>query len=127
MMRWSTVIWLVLAIVAGTGLFVVKHEVRALEGRLAKLNHQLVREQESVHVLNAEWPYLNRPERLEELGMRLLHLQPLRAAQTITINQLLARLDTAAQAAAASDRASVDSPRTGAGSRRIAARVRKSR
>ena len=125
MMRWSTVFWGVLAIFAGIGLFIVKYEVRDLESRLAEVNRELVREQETIHVLRAEWSYLARPDRVKPLARKLLGLQPLRAGQTITINQLLAKLD--ADALARQSLANLASERSNAAPLRQKVRLRKSR
>lgn len=76
-----TLFWIFLAALVGFGLFHVKYEVQALEEELARLNTDIVREQEALHVLRAEWAFLNRPERLEELNARYLHLGPLTPAQ----------------------------------------------
>ena len=43
---------------------------------------------EAVHVLKAEWSYLNQPARLEDLGRRLLNLEPVKATQTISIEDI---------------------------------------
>ena len=81
MIRGTTVIWALLAIFAGVSVFVVKHQVRALEGNLQRLERAIVAEQEAIHVLNAEWSYLNQPARLDGLGRRLIGLAPVTAAQ----------------------------------------------
>jgi cell division protein FtsL len=72
----ATVAWLVLVVLAGTGLFLVKHEVQDLEERLAQLDDRIANERETVHVLRAEWAYLTRPERLARLAERHLGLKP---------------------------------------------------
>ncbi len=81
MIRGTTVISALLAIFAGVSMFVVKHQVRSLEGDLRHLERAIVAEQEAIHVLAAEWSYLNRPARLDELGRRLIGLAPATAAQ----------------------------------------------
>jgi cell division protein FtsL len=72
----ATVAWLALVVLAGTGLFLVKHEVQDLEERLARLDDRIAKEHEAVHVLRAEWAYLTRPERLARLAERHLELKP---------------------------------------------------
>ena len=87
-MRPTTIMWLVLAVIASTALFVLKYQVQALEERLAGLHLQIMAEQEAVHVLKAEWAYINRPERLEDLAARLIGLAPIQVNQYATIGEL---------------------------------------
>jgi hypothetical protein len=77
----TTFLWLLLAALAGYALFQVKYEVVTLEEELARLNAATLREQNQIHVLEAEWSYLNQPQRLEELNERYLHLKPINPAQ----------------------------------------------
>lgn len=81
MVRRSTLFWLVAAILVGCGLYQLKYEVQAKEERLARLNRQIQLEQEAIHVLNAEWAFLNRPDRLAELANRHLEMTPVAPAQ----------------------------------------------
>ena len=88
MIRGTTVFWTLLAIFAGVSMFVVKHQVRTLEGDLQSLERAFVAEQEAIHVLTAEWSYLNQPARLDGLGRRLIGLAPATAAQLTDFSQL---------------------------------------
>ena len=74
MIRRSTLFWLLAAILIGCGLYQLKYEVQAKEERLARLNRQIQLEQEAIHVLNAEWAFLNRPDRIADLANRHLEL-----------------------------------------------------
>ncbi len=71
-----TLFWILLAAVVGFGLFQVKYKVQTLEDDLARLNAAITAEQEQLHVLAAEWAYLNHPARLQELSARYLPLHP---------------------------------------------------
>jgi len=84
----ATLLWMLLAVAAGLGLFVLKYEVQAMEERLVAINRQTLQDLESIHVLKAEWNYLNRPARLEELAGRLLSLEPVTAAQSVSIEDI---------------------------------------
>jgi cell division protein FtsL len=84
----STFLWLTLAIIVGVGLFHVKYEVQALEEELARLNAAILKEQQQIHVLRAEWSYLNTPSRLEELAARHLDLGPVETAQIGSVSSL---------------------------------------
>jgi cell division protein FtsL len=84
----ATLFCICLAVAVGFGLFHVKYKVQALEEELARLNSQIVHEQEQLHVLRAEWAYLNRPERLEDLNSRFLGLAPVTPAQLGRLSDL---------------------------------------
>lgn len=84
----TTFLWLLLAALAGYALFQVKYQVVSLEEELARLNAATLREQNQIHVLEAEWSYLNQPQRLEELNERFVHLKPIKPAQYGTVASL---------------------------------------
>ena len=88
MMRVATLLWAVLAAVAGTGLFMLKYEVQAQEQRLADLHKDIVETEESIHVLKAEWSYLNEPMRLREETERNLGMHPLKPGQIASIDSI---------------------------------------
>jgi hypothetical protein len=81
MIRPTSLILMVLAAAAGGALFPVSFEVGALDDRLAQLNRQIRDDREAIHVLRAEWSFLNQPARLEELARRHLDLKPVAGAQ----------------------------------------------
>lgn len=83
-----TILWLVLAAVSGVVLYQVSYRVAALEVELARVNRQILRERDTIHVLEAEWSYLNDPARLADLVQRHLALQPLTPAQMVAIEDL---------------------------------------
>ena len=59
------------------GLYLVKYSVQNIQHDVVTARENLSREKESLHLLNAEWAYLNRPERLRQLADRHLDLVPL--------------------------------------------------
>ncbi len=75
-MRTGIVMWLALAIVVGVGLFLVKYKVQALEDELIAKREQAVRDRGAIRVLEAEWTYLNDPERLRRLSAQHLGFGP---------------------------------------------------
>jgi hypothetical protein len=81
MMRPSTVLWIALAGGVGVGVYQLKHRVQALEDDLFRLNRSIVQEQDSIHVLRAEWAYINQPQRLEALAQRHLSMQVMTPTQ----------------------------------------------
>ena len=91
-MRRSAVLWFMIATCLGVALFMLKHEVQRREEQLAQLHRQILSSQEAIHVLEAEWSYLNRPDRLEALVRRHLDLVPLDTQRLGSIELLPMRL-----------------------------------
>lgn len=81
MIRPTTLLWMGLAGAVGFGLFQLKHEVQELEDEMFRLNRAIINEQQAIHVLKAEWSYINRPQRLQALTERHLDLQPMKPTQ----------------------------------------------
>jgi hypothetical protein len=95
MIRPATVFWIGLAGAVGFGLYQLKHEVHALEDQLFRVNRSILAEEEAIHVLHAEWSYVNQPSRLQSLTARHLDLQPTKPAQIGKIATLPTRGDAA--------------------------------
>ena len=79
----ATLLWLGLTVAAGTGLYVVKHQVQNLEDELATVEGAIRKDREAIHVLHAEWAYLTRPGRMAELAAHHLELVSPRADQIV--------------------------------------------
>ena len=89
-------VWVCLTGVASFALFNITFKVEQLEGELKQLNKAVLKEQNAVHVLRAEWGYLNRPDRIEVLARKLLpDLAFPDAAQIGGLKRLNALLPTA--------------------------------
>ncbi len=84
----QAVFWLLAVFVAGAGLYQLKYRVQTQEAKLTALNRTLFAEQEALHVLAAEWTYLNRPERLAELNRRYIKLKPVTAPQMAGLDEV---------------------------------------
>ncbi|MDD9900204.1 MAG: hypothetical protein OXT65_04425 [Alphaproteobacteria bacterium] len=91
-MRKSTLIWMFLAAVASVLLFHTSQQVLEKRARVADLSAATAREKESLHVLKAEWSYLNQPERLEKLAAENLDLTPATAEHMVKVADLDAAL-----------------------------------
>jgi hypothetical protein len=98
MIRRSTLLWLVAAILIGCGLYQLKYEVQAKEEQLARLNRQIQAEQEAIHVLHAEWAFLNRPDRLGDLAARHLEMNAVTPTQFGRVGAIPQRALTAVAA-----------------------------
>lgn len=95
MIRGMTLLWALLAVIAGVAMFMVKYEVQALEDDLRKANRQIRADREQIHVLQAEWAYLNEPGRLRDLAEKHLGLKTFEPGQVITLAGLPPRRDPA--------------------------------
>jgi hypothetical protein len=81
MTRLGIAFWVLLVLASGFATFKVKYAVQEIEEQLAKVRKQTIAEQQEMRVLNAEWTYLNEPERLADLNKRFLRLLPPSAKQ----------------------------------------------
>lgn len=70
------------------GLYLVKYTVQDVQRNVVELKADLGQEKESLHLLNAEWAYLNRPDRLQKLADRHLDMIPLDSRQIEEISVL---------------------------------------
>ncbi|MBC7953740.1 MAG: energy transducer TonB [Rhodospirillaceae bacterium] len=84
----TTIVSAMLAGAVGIGLFFIKHEVKEQEARLSELNDEVLRNQEVIHVLKAEWSYLNDPARLRALSEKFLSMKVMGPSQIATLNTM---------------------------------------
>lgn len=70
-----TVMLWVFAIGMGASLFWASGEVQKAEAEHYMLSKEISREQSRLHVLKAEWHYLNNPEYLEQMAARYLGVE----------------------------------------------------
>lgn len=84
----STILWIVVVGAMASGLFQLKYAVQAREDEFARLNRELIASERAVHVLHAEWSYLNRPDRIAGLAQRYLELAPMTPAQIASVEML---------------------------------------
>lgn len=88
MKRRATVVWSLAAVAAGAFSIVVNTEVQKREDRLERVNRRVVETREAIDVLRAEWSYLNRPGRLEDIARRRLALRPPGPGQVVRVSDL---------------------------------------
>lgn len=67
------------------GLFQIKFKVQQLHNEALELKSQLAHEKDSIHVLKAEWAYLNQPERLHRLSKKFLDLAEVKSDQVLPV------------------------------------------
>ena len=88
MSRRSSVVWGLVAVIAGAFSIVVNTEVQDQRDRLDRINREIADHDEAVNVLRAEWSYVNRPARIEALARRHLDLGAPRPDQAMRISEL---------------------------------------
>jgi hypothetical protein len=76
-------LWLCCAMITGALLFQTSQRVTDGRQRLAHITADMRREEDTLRVLQAEWSYLNQPERLEKLSAQYLKLAPMKGRQFI--------------------------------------------
>ena len=87
-MRAVTLMWIPLAIGVGVSMFLLKYKVQALEDELIAKQAQVVHDRAAIRVLEAEWTYLNDPERLRELSAQYLGFGPPAVSNIADISML---------------------------------------
>jgi hypothetical protein len=94
----TSVCFLVLVV---TVLFNISQHVQTIEERLDTVKTKIKKEQEKIRVLEAEWQYLIRPERLEKLALQYTLLRRSDGGQNIALNRVPVRpVETASLTAA---------------------------
>lgn len=68
--------WFGLVLAVAIALFMLKYEVQGLEDDLAERQAEIEHHAKAIHVLKAEWTFLNDPERLKRLSKKYLDLGP---------------------------------------------------
>jgi cell division protein FtsL len=69
-------------------LFQLKHKVNEQERELAQIHSKMHKTQEAIHILQAEWSYLNEPGRLQKLAEKHLKLAPSDAVQLVSYENI---------------------------------------
>ena len=101
MIRVSVLVWTIILAFLGVGLFQVKYNVQSKERELREVRRHIEANLPSIHVLEAEWSYLNDPLRLADLARRHTELLPTTPAQIGDIASLPPRpVDAPAEPAA---------------------------
>lgn len=105
MIRITTLLWVVLLVVAGGTVMHVSYQVRRVQQHLNELARSTHSEQDAIRILSAEWDTLNDPHRIDELSKRYLSLQPTPIQRVVTLEAIplkpsaeqLLRMNAAAQ------------------------------
>ncbi|MFN0264300.1 hypothetical protein ACKTEK_10530 [Tepidamorphus sp. 3E244] len=82
-------------VVSAIALFQYKHEAQERRTNIARLKSEISKERAAIDLLQAEWTYLNRPERIQALAERFLNLQPFKMEQVVALDDIAIREDPA--------------------------------
>jgi len=88
MRRLPLLAWVLTVAVALFLLYRVKYEVQNLHAQVKETERELEAEREALHVVAAEWAYLNRPERLRQLSSKYLSSSGLTVDQIAEIESI---------------------------------------
>lgn len=72
----SYLLWMGLGALIALLVYDIKHSVQDSQAETRRLQAELRREQERLHMLQLEWTYLTKPERIARLSERYLDLVP---------------------------------------------------
>jgi len=89
------VLWLIVMSAIGWGVYQLKYQVQGLEAQLARTNREIVAEQDAIHVLKAEWSYLNQPRQISEMAKKFLQVAPIGPRQMVTLSMIPSRAEGA--------------------------------
>ncbi len=103
------------AATAGLHLYQTKHEVALLDRELHGLVRQAEETQGRTMALNAEWAWLNEPDRMRGVAQRHLGLDPMQPSQFVRLQELERRLPAAVPYAGPATLFSGKEPRPSAG------------
>ena len=84
---------LMIALLAASGLYTLKDQVRRREGELRGLQVAIAAEKGRLNRLRAEWALLDQPSRLARLAGAYLELQPAQPGQIVRITDVPLRAD----------------------------------
>ena len=81
-------VWMAIIALGAFGLYLVKYSVQEVQRDVARMEAKLKQEKETMHLLRAEWAYLNRPERLRELAKGRVEAEPVTTSHIIDVARL---------------------------------------
>ena len=94
-LRFAGIVACLAMVVSAVGLFQFKHEAQERRANIARLRAAISEERAAIDLLQAEWTYLNRPERIQALAERFLNLQPFTMDKVIAADSIAIREDPA--------------------------------
>ena len=74
--------------ISGVGAYMMKSAALEREQKLELLKAQIQEEQDKITVLEADWSYLTRPARIQQLSREILSFAPAEPSQILTLDAL---------------------------------------
>lgn len=74
--------------ISGVGAYMMKSAALEREQKLELLKAQIQEEQDKITVLEADWSYLTRPARIQQLSREMLSFAPAEPSQILTLDAL---------------------------------------
>jgi cell division protein FtsL len=69
-------------------IYQVKYQARSLDREIIAVGKEIEAERDAIAVLRAEWSLLNRPDRIERLAKKYIHLEASAPRQIVTLETL---------------------------------------
>ncbi|ATQ68382.1 MULTISPECIES: cell division protein FtsL [Methylosinus] len=88
MLRFLNVVAIVALIGSAVYAYSIKYQTILRAEQITKLKHKVKAEQDAIAVLRAEWSFITRPERVQELSDKYLDLEPLDVRRIVTAQSL---------------------------------------
>jgi len=88
MRRLSILIWIAAIGALAGAQYHVSYQAQSLVRQMHKLDRETLEMQENIRILEAEWAYINHPDRLRELAAKYLPLEPLKGAQLASFGEV---------------------------------------
>ncbi len=79
---------LVLVTITGVATYKIKTDVMDLEQQLHRIKAEINNEQDRITVLDADWSYLTRPARIQQLSKEMLAFAPIEPQRILTLDML---------------------------------------
>src|SRR5579863_5477201 len=82
---WRLLHLIAIGALIGSAIYVynIKYQTILESEQIVKIRHQIAKTNDEINVLRAEYGHLARPDRIQELSDRLLHMQPLALNQIV--------------------------------------------
>lgn len=88
MLRFLNIVAIVALVGSAVYAYSIKYQTSLQAEQILKMKHEITAERNAIAVLRAEWSFLTRPERLQQLSDRYLDLQQLGVNQIVSASAI---------------------------------------